>query len=492
MPERYGDHKFMRNPPAPSPFSPARLRLPTMSVTKPVALAARMLLSLVLVVSSLAGSISAANAQQRGVSVVRDAEIEALVAEYAGPILEAAGLSRSGIEIVLVNDDSFNAFVAGRRIFINTGALLMAESPNEIIGVLAHEAGHIAGGHQHRLREQMARSQTLAVLAMVLGLGAAVGGSIGGGGQGLGQAGAGIMAGGVEAARRSLLTYQRSEEATADRAAITYLERTGQSANGMLKTFERFAKTMALSGVRVDPYQQSHPMPRERIANLQTLARASRHFDQKDPPSLQLRHDLIRAKIAAYTQGHQSATRLFARSPGSLPAAYADTIGTFLRGNARAAVGKIDALIKAQPNNPYFHEMKGEILIKAGRPADAAKSFATALRLDRRKSGIIQIGYGQALMATGRADMLRQAISELQTGLSREKEYAAGYRYLAQAHGQLGNIGDAELATAEGHFHSGSYREAKVFAARAQMRLPSGSPGWMRAQDIINFRQPKR
>src|SRR5690606_3822958 len=200
--------------------------------------------------------------------LVRDAEIEALVAEYARPILEASGLGKSGIEIVLVNDDSFNAFVAGRRIFINTGALLMSETPNEIIGVLAHEAGHIAGGHQQRLRDQLSRAQTMAVIATVLGAGAIAAGSSTGS-EGLAHGGTGLITGGLEAARRSVLSYQRTEETAADRAAITYLERTGQSARGMLTTFERFASSMALSGVRVDPYQASHPMPRERIANLQ-------------------------------------------------------------------------------------------------------------------------------------------------------------------------------------------------------------------------------
>jgi len=462
-----------------------------MASLSPSRFAARLTLVLSITFSFVAGALAPVAAQQRSVSLVRDAEIEALVAEYARPILEAAGLSRSGIEIVLVNDNSFNAFVAGRRIFMHTGALLMSESPNEIIGVLAHEAGHIAGGHQQRLREQLARAQTMAVLATLLGVGAAVGGSMAGA-DGLAASGSGIMAGGMEMARRSVLSYQRTEETTADRSAITYLERTGQSARGMLKTFERFAGSMALSGIRADPYQQSHPMPRERIANLETLARGSRHFERQDPPALQLRHDLIRAKIAAYTQGHQAAMRLFARDPRSLPALYADAIGTFLSGNGRAAVAKIDAVIKAQPNNPYFHEMKGEILMRAGRPADAANAFGTALRLDGRKSGLIQIGRGQALLATGRPDAIREAVVELQTGLAREKEYAAGYRYLAQAHAQLGNIGDAELATAEGHFYSGNYRDAKIFAARAQQRVPNGSPGWLRAQDIINFRQPAR
>ena len=432
-----------------------------------------------------------AGAQQRGISVVRDAEIEGLIADYVRPILKAAGLGRSGIEIVLVNDSSFNAFVAGRRIFMNTGALMTAETPNEIIGVLAHEAGHIAGGHQQRLRDQLARAQTMAVISAILGAGAVAAGSMTNT-DGLAHTGAGIFSGGMEVARRSVLSYQRTEEVTADRSAVTYLERTGQSAKGMLTTFQRFADSMSLAGVKVDRYQISHPMPRERIANLETLARNSAHFDRKDPPALQQRHDLMRAKIAAYTQGHSAAMRLFRNNPRGIPALYADAIGSFLTGNTRAAISKIDALVKAQPNNPYFHEMRGEILIKAGQPAKAAESFARAMRLDPLKSGIIQIGYGQALMATGTPDSLRKAVSELQSGLSRTKEFAAGYRYLAQAHGRLGNVAEAELATAEGHFHSGNYRDAKGFAARAQQKLQKGSPSWTRAQDIINFKTPRR
>jgi predicted Zn-dependent protease len=136
--------------------------------------------------------------------------------------------------------------------------------------------------------------------------------------------------------------------------------------------------------------------------------------------------------------------------------------------------------------------MRGETLIKAGRPAEAAQAFATALRHDPRKSGIIQIGYGQALLATGKPDQVRKAVSELKSGLSRAKDYAAGYRYLAQAHGQLGDIGEAELATAEGHFHSGNIRDARIFAARAQQKLAKGTPSWTRAQDIINYRQAGR
>ena len=176
-------------------------------------------------------SAGAVAAHAQNVPVVRDAEIEALVRDYARPIFKTAGLSKSGIDIILVNDPRFNAFVAGRRMFINTGALLQAETPNEIIGVIAHEAGHIAGGHQDRLREQIARAQTMSVISSLLGIGAMVAGAATDT-SGLAQAGAGIMAGGNEVARRGLLGYQRSEEATADQSAIKYLEATGQSGQG--------------------------------------------------------------------------------------------------------------------------------------------------------------------------------------------------------------------------------------------------------------------
>ena len=189
---------------------------------------------------------------------------------------------RPDIEIILVNDSRFNAFVAGRRIFINTGALLQAETPNEIIGVLAHEAGHIAGGHQERLRQQLARAQTMAIVSALLGVGAVAAGAAAKSSE-LAQAGAGIAAGGGEFARRGLLGYQRTEEITADRSALTYLEATGQSAKGMLTTFQRFQSALSLSGARVDPYQVSHPMPRDRIANLESLAEKSPYFDAQGP-----------------------------------------------------------------------------------------------------------------------------------------------------------------------------------------------------------------
>ena len=205
-------------------------------------------------VMAFAGTVSAF---AQGVPVVRDAEIEALVRDYARPIFKAAGLSSSNIQIVLVNDKSFNAFVAGRRLFINTGALMQSETPNEIIGVIAHEAGHLAGGHQEKLREQLERAKTMAIVASLLGVGAIAAGAATNS-KGLAGAGMGLATGGGEMAQRSLLSYQRGEEITADRSAITYLNATGQSGMGMLKTFERFQSALSLSGAQVDPYRISH------------------------------------------------------------------------------------------------------------------------------------------------------------------------------------------------------------------------------------------
>jgi len=329
----------------------------------------------------------------------------------------------------------------------------------------------------------------MAVVAALLGAGAIAAGAATKSGE-LAQAGGGIVAGGSEVARRGLLSYQRGEENAADRSAITYLQATKQSAKGMIKTFERFQSALALSGARVDPYQVSHPMPRERIANLEHLAAASPYYDKADPPALQERHDMMRAKIAVYTQGQAAGARLLRKIQGTLAGQYADAMQAYLYGNLASAVKKTEALVKAAPKNPYFQELRGDTLMKANRPAEAAQAYHAAVKLDPAKSGMLRIGLGQALVAMGTPQSLKQAVDELSIALESDKENPAGYRFLAQAYGMLGEIPEADLATAEGHFYSGAYKDAKIFATRAQQRMKTGSPGWVRAQDIINFKTP--
>lgn len=423
-------------------------------------------------------------AQSRSVPIIRDAEIEALIADYTNPILTAARLKKRNVQTILVNSSSFNAFVDGRRIFINSGALAQSETPNELIGVIAHEAGHLAGGHQDRLREQLSRTKTMAVIGALIGAGAGIAGAAAGNSSAVGAAG-GIIMGSGEAAKRSLLSYQRTEEITADRLAINYLNATGQSAKGMLTTFSRFANALSLNGTQIDQYRVSHPLPRERIANLENLAKKSPYFNKKDSPSLQLRHDLARAKIAAYS-GMGSVQRLFRNNPRGLAARYGDAISTYLNGSARNALPKIDALIKEHPKNPYFYEIRGEILMKANDPVAAAKALQQATALDPKKSSLLRMSYGRALMLTGNKANMPTAIRELKAGIARDPEFPGGYRYLAQAYGQSGNIALADLATADMHYYSGERQQAKIFAIRAQQKLKKGSPDWQRAQDIIN------
>jgi predicted Zn-dependent protease len=422
------------------------------------------------------------------VSIIRDAEIERLIRDYARPIIKAAGLGKGAVDIVLVNDPSFNAFVSGRRIFIHTGAIMTAETPGEIIGVIAHETGHMAGGHQFRLRQRAETAEKMAVLSTILGMGVTVAGAATKN-DGLAGVGGGLAAGGVEAAGRSLLSYQRGEEMTADRSAIEYLNRTQQSSAGMLRTFKRFADALALSGARVDPYRISHPLPQERIANLQTLAQESPYFDKQDSPELQLRHDMARAKIAVYTIGGNAIPRLFRKDPRGIGARYGLALTAFLHGSPKAALAKTDALIKEMPGDPYLYELRGDTLIKLNKAADAALAYQRAMKLDPERSPLLQTGYGQALLLAGKAEAAKR---ELSGAIARDKDNISAYQLLAQAYGQTGDVADAELATADMHYYSGDLQQAKIFAARAQRQFKTGSPAWLRAEDIIKYKPKKK
>lgn len=436
--------------------------------------------------AALAGAMTLPALAQGRVAVVRDAEIETLLKDYATPVLKAAGLKVSRVQIVLVNDPSFNAFVDGQRIFVNTGALSAATVPNEIIGVIAHEAGHLAGGHQQRLREQIATARTLAIVGGLLGAGAIAAGSISGNSGGA-QAGGALITAAPGLAQRNLLSYRRSEEMNADQAAARFLDATGQSMRGMLTTFERFSQSLSLSGVQVDQYQISHPLPRERIALLEELARKSQYFDAKDSAALVNRHQLMRAKIAAYTGGASAVSRMFSSDRGSVAARYGDAIATDLGGNSAAALKKMDALIREQPKNAYFQEFRGEVLIKLRKNDEAIEAFSRAAKLDRDNSPLIRARLGFALVSSGKPSNMGRAIQELRTSLQGEPENFDAYRHLSQAYGQSGDIGNAELVMAEGNFRAGNSRDAKVFAARALQKLPKGSPGAIRANDILTI-----
>jgi predicted Zn-dependent protease len=448
------------------------------------------LLSFILMAILVTISVAGAYAQGRNLPIIRDAEIERLLSDYANPLLRAAGLKRSRVDIVLVNSSDFNAFVSGRKIFVYTGAIVSSETPNEVIGVLAHEIAHLAGGHQDRLRQQLDRAQTIAAVTAVLGASAAIAAGSSGNGAVAG-AGGGIAAGGMEAARRGLLAYQRSEELAADRYAVEYLNETKQSAKGILTTFKRFQRDISLVNDRINPYRISHPLPRDRISALENIASKSPYFNKSDPASLQERHDMARAKIIAYMAGPSSAEGFAQKTKSSRVALYARTIAKFLYGSPQQALPMIDKLIASDRSNPYFHEIKGEIQLKARNAQGAVKAFTDASRLDKDSSGLIQSSLGHALVLAGDPQSLRRAVGELEVALSLDPVNPNAYRHLAMAYGRLGDTGSAELATAEENFHSGRYKDAKVFAARAKRKFPRNSPQWLRADDIQRFKIPR-
>jgi predicted Zn-dependent protease len=428
---------------------------------------------------------------EKGPPVIRDAETEQLLREYTQPILRSAGLAQQNVQVVIINDRSFNAFVAdGRRIFVNGGALMESETPNQIIGVLAHETGHIAGGHLARLREALASATTQSIIAMILGVGAMVAAGRGGGSSGMGQAGAAAIAGPTSAIQNSMLSYMRAQEDQADRAGVKFLTATGQSPKGMYETFKRLADQLLYQTRYINPYMQSHPMPSERVAALEGMAKASPYWDHKDPPALQLRHDLMRAKLYGFLERADQVARRYPPSDTSLPARYARAIASYRFSEARGAIAQIDSLIQAQPQNPYFYELKGQALLEAGKPNEAIAPLRQAVQLAPNPA-LIQIMLGQALVTTRDRGHVDEAVSILQAAVNREPESPDAYSQLAMAYGQKNDLARADLASAQAAFMRGDVKTAREIATRAKTRFPVGSPGWVKADDLASYKPPQ-
>jgi predicted Zn-dependent protease len=451
---------------------PAALSLP----------AVRSLAVLVSVALAAAGIPAGAQQGDGGPPIIRDAEIEQLLRDYTQPILKAAGLAQQNVRVVIINDKSFNAFVAdGHRIFINSGALMQAKTPNEVIGVLAHESGHIAGGHLARMREQMANLSTESMVAMLLGIGAMVAGArSGGNGADIGMAALTMPQGLLQS---SMLAYIRTQEEQADRAGVKFLTATGQSPKGMYDTFKRLGDELLYQSRYIDPYLQTHPMPKERVAALEELVKTSPYWDKKDSPELQARHDLMRAKLYGYLDRSEISGNRYPASDQSLPARYARAIAASRFADARGAMAQIDALIEAQPQNPYFHELKGQTLLEGGRPVEAIAPLRRAVQL-APSPALIQILLGRALIESNDPAHLNEAVSVLEASLVHEAESPDAYSQLAVAYGRKGDLAHADLDSAQSALLRGDVKAARMLANRAKERFPVGSPGWVKADDI--------
>lgn len=453
--------------------------------------AALLTLLLALAFNAVAATHSA-NAQ--GLPLIRDTEIEDLLSDYASPIFKTAGLGTGRIKIRIVRSDTFNAFVVdGRNVFINTGALMEAKTPNEVIGVIAHETGHITGGHMAALRARIAKDQTRALLTQILGLGAMIAGGVAGGDSGreVLSGGQAIMQGGQSVIMHGLLAERRSQESAADQAGLKFLNATKQSGQGMLTTFERFQQQEYISEQYMDPFVRSHPVATDRLARLRQLVTASPYFTVKDNPELQLRHDLMRAKLAAYLDRPGNVFNMYPMRDQSLPAKYARAIGRFFAGGTgalEASLREMDALIQQSPKNPYFYETKADILMRSGKAAAAIPLLQQALKLAPNKP-LIQVELATAMQQSNAPGGAAASIALLRKSLVTDDNPTA-YRMLANAYYQQGKGPEADAMTAQAYFLEGNLKQSQIFAKRAQPRLRQGSPEWLKNDDIINF-QPE-
>lgn len=449
-------------------------------------------LRLALAVAAAIAGFAQSRAEAQNLPLIRDSEIEALLNDYAKPIFKAAGIGSGRVTVRIVKNDAFNAFVVdGRNVYIHTGALMMAASPNEVIGVLAHETGHISGGHMAALRARIAKDQTRALLTQIIGIGAMVAGGIQGGdtGREVMQGGQSVMLGGNEVITRGILSERRSQESAADQAGLQYLTATKQSGKGMLETFERFQQQEYVSDQHKDPFVRSHPVATDRLARLRDIVKSSPYVNEKDSPALQQRHDLMRAKLSGYLERPGIVFNRYPAKDSSLPARYARAIARFFQGGngaLEAALVDMDGLIREQPNNGYFYEVKGDLLMRSGKMQEAVPFMRQALKL-APDSPLMRVQLAIALQQSTQAGALDESVTLLRKSLI-EDQNAQAYRMLASAYYKQGKGPEADAMIAQAYFLEGNLKQSQTFAKRAQSKLRPGSPEWIKNDDIINYR----
>ncbi len=437
----------------------------------------------------------AATAQQgQRLNLIRDAEIESTIRTFTIPIWKAAGLDPNGVEIMLVQDGSLNAFVAGgQRIFINTGLIMRTERPNQLIGVMAHESGHIAGGHLARMHEELRSLSTLQILETLLAGGAMAGGALGGAGGG-GAAGHGGGTGRPMApgSLMSFLKYTQTQESAADQAAISYLQRTGQSPMGTVEFLRYMQREERLAINRRDPYLTTHPLTPERIAAFEQAAERSPYKNTPDTPQFLNLHQRMVAKLYGFV-APDAALQRYSEADRSLPARYARAIALYRKGNLGSALLTIDGLLKEHPNDPYFHELRGQMLYENGRAAESIASYRKAVQL-APAAAILKIDLARALLDVNNPDNDREAVRNLELATQQEAGSFELWRLMAAGYSKLNNPGMTSLARAEMAALRGQRSEAQTHAEAAARQLQPGTPAWQRAQDLkayINSRPRK-
>jgi predicted Zn-dependent protease len=440
----------------------------------------RMILALVaaLTMGAPPASANLGSASGAPLVVIRDAETETLLRNFATPLFRAAGLEPNLVRIIVIRDDAINSFVStGNRMFIHTGLIEKVASADGLIGVIAHETGHVYGGHLAKLPEIMRQAMIESVAALLIGAAAGVAGRDSG-------AAMGAAMGGSQMAQRGVLAFTRGMEQSADQDAMQFLDKNEWSARGLLDLFHQLEGEEALYSDMQDPYVLTHPLTRDRVAFVQHHVDTSPYTNAPLPPGWESDFQMVRAKLRGFLTPSSVTLAHVAANDNSAPARYERAIALYRLGHTSEAVALLDGLLAEQRTSPWLYEMKGQVLFEGGRVREAIAAYHEAVRLAPGQP-LIEQGLGRAMIESDDPTLLKPAIEQLQTALRGERDDDFTWHQLGIAWGRLGNLGEANLALAEEALLQGDLKAAHGFAGRAEEALPPG-PSRLRAQDITN------
>ena len=418
----------------------------------------------------------------QGVSIIRDTEIEEILHKDADPVFVAAGLDPQAVVIHIIADKQLNAFsTGGQQLFLNTGLIMEAKTPNQLVGVIAHETGHIAGGHIAR----PGAAGRAALGPMLVGIGLGVLAAL----AGAPDAAASLVFSSTYFGQLSVLGYSREQESRADQAAATYLEKAGLSGRGLVDFFNNFRYQEVFDDERKYPFFRDHPLTDDRIGALATRVEQQPHYGAEDSaPSID-RHAIMRAKLEGFLSGPGQTFADYPETDQSFPARYARAIALYRQTETEPALKAIDALIADHPNDPYLWELKGQVLFEAGRAKEAEPAHRRSVEL-KPGAPLLRVNLGQTLIAIGDPAKVNEAVDQIHRALGLEPDNALGWRLLAEAYDSKNEPGLARLAAAEQNFYLGQLLEARTFAVHAREMLKKDSPEWRRATDIILASRP--
>jgi len=410
-------------------------------------------------------------------SILRDAETELLFRDMVAPLVQVSELDAKDVEVILINDKQINAFVAGgQRIFFFSGLIATAESANEVRGVMAHELGHITGGHAIRFNEGLEPATGITILSLILGAAAIAAGA--------GEAGAGIFAAGQQAALGKFLAFSREQERRADAAGARYLSKAGITGKGSINFFKQLQNYEFRLGIpQDDSYGRTHPLSGERVSLLRDVYQADPAWDVPADPEIERRFQRVKAKLLGFTAEPNTTLREYPESDQTVPARYARAYAWHKSAYPDRALYEVQKLLSAAPNDPYFLELHGQILLESGKPEKALEPLRKAVKLTNNQPLIASL-FGHALVATEDEQHLAEASQVLKAAVTKDNLNPFAWYQLGVVYSQKGDTPRAQLATAESALLQRNYPTAIRSSQIAMAGIKENTPDWIRAQDI--------